>query len=179
MVYVLGLSLVVGVLVLTVPSTASEITATVDIHPKTLNLNSTGMLITVYIELPETYNVEDINVTTVQLETVQAAWGNVEGNKLMVKFDRQTVIGYIWDRLYHMRFVPLTKEVKLTARACDVHSRICTPQSLASSGNGTNRYGYAYALPRLFSFLRARFACMHECCFEFLDFLFEGLYGEM
>jgi len=110
MVYVLGLSLVVGVLVLTVPSTASEITATVDINPKTLNLNSSGTLITVYIELPETHNVENINVTTVRLETVQAAWGNVEGNKLMVKFDRQTVIGYIWDRLYHMRNVPLSKE---------------------------------------------------------------------
>ena len=118
MVYVLGLSLVVGVLVLTVPSTASEITATVDINPETLNLNSSGILITVYIELPGTLNVEDINVTTVQLGAVQAAWGNVEGNKLMVKFDRQTVIDYIWAQLYHME-IPLTKEgveVELTIK---------------------------------------------------------------
>jgi len=118
MVYVLGLSLVVGVLVLTVQSTASEITATVDIHPKTLNLNSSGILITVYIEPPEGYDVEDINVPTVRLGAVQAAWGNVEGNKLMVKFDRQLVIDDIWAQLYHME-IPLTKEgveVELTIK---------------------------------------------------------------
>jgi hypothetical protein len=118
MVYVLCLSLVVGVLVLTGQSTASEITATVDIHPKTLNLNSSGILITVYIEPPEGYDVEDINVPTVRLGAVQAAWGNVEGNKLMVKFDRQLVIDDIWAQLYHME-IPLTKEgveVELTIK---------------------------------------------------------------
>ena len=110
MVYVLCLSLVVGVLVLTALPAASGIEATLDINPKTLELKSNGTWITVYIELPESYDVEDINVTTVQLGTVPAAWGNVEGNKLMVKFDRQTVINYIWNRLYHMGIVPLPNE---------------------------------------------------------------------
>ena len=111
MVYVLCLSLVVGVLVLTVPSATFEIGATVDIHPETLNLKSNGTWITAYIELPEDYNVSDINVTTILLDgTVQAAWGNVEENKLMVKFDGQAVIGYIWaSKLYHMG-IPLPKE---------------------------------------------------------------------
>jgi len=125
MVYVLGLSLVVGVLVLTVPSTASEITATVDINPETLNLNSSGTWITVYIELSG-YNVEDINVSTVLLEEFVPAetnpkYGFVKNPEikdrdgdgipeLMVKFDRQMVINYIWDRLCHMGIVPLSKE---------------------------------------------------------------------
>lgn len=111
MVYVLYLSLIGGVLVLTGLPTASGIEAeTVDINPETLNLESNGTWIMVYIELPEGYDVEDINVTTVQLDTVPAAWGNVEGNKLMVKFDRQTVTDYIWTfKLYHMG-IPLPKE---------------------------------------------------------------------
>ncbi len=108
--YILCLSLVVGVLVLTVPSATCGIGATVDIHPKTLNLKSNAKWITAYIELPEGYEVSDINVTTVRLGNVPAAWGNVEANKLMVKFDRQTVIDYIWAfKLYHMG-IPLPKE---------------------------------------------------------------------
>jgi len=108
--YVMCLSLVAGVLILTVPSVTYGIGATVDIHPKTLNLKSNGTWITALIRLPEGYEVSDINVTTVRLETVPAAWGSVEGNKLMVKFDRQTVIDYIWAfKLYHMG-IPLPKE---------------------------------------------------------------------
>ena len=115
MAYVLCLSLVVGVLVFTALPAASGIEAeAVDINPKTLNLKSNGTWITVLIRLPEDYEVSDINVTTVQLEAVPAAWGNVEGNKLMVKFDRQTVIDYIWAfKLYHMGIEwpsPLPKE---------------------------------------------------------------------
>ena len=124
MVYVLCLSLVVGVLVLTAPSTASEITATVDVHPKTLNLNSSGTWITVYIELPG-YNVSDIDVFTIWLEGSVSAETNPkygfvknleikdrDGDgipELMVKFDRQMVIDYIWAQLYHME-IPLPKE---------------------------------------------------------------------
>jgi hypothetical protein len=48
--------------------------------------------------------VSDINVTAVRLGTVPATWGNIDGNKLMVKFNRQTVIDYIWAlKLYSMR----------------------------------------------------------------------------
>lgn len=105
--YILCISLVTGVLILTVPSATYGIGATVDIHPKTLNLKSNGKWITVYIELPEGYEVSDINVTTVQLDTVPVAWGNVEENKLMVRFDRQTGIDYIWTvKLYHMGIEP-------------------------------------------------------------------------
>jgi len=86
---------------------------TVDIHPETLNLESNGKWITAHIELPECYEVSNINITTVRLETIPAAWGNVEGNKLMVKFDRQAV-GYILSGLYHMAPPPAKNYVELT-----------------------------------------------------------------
>jgi len=107
--YVLCLSLVVGVLVSTAPSAAITVEE-VEIHPETLNLESNGRWITVFTSLPEEYEVSDINVTTVQLGIIPAAWGKVGGNKLMVKFDRQMLIDYIWAyKLYHMQ-IPIPQE---------------------------------------------------------------------
>jgi len=115
----LCLSLVAGVLVLRAPFAAFGIGATVDIYPETLNLKSNGTWVTAYIELPEGYNVSDINVTTVFLDgTIPAdskLWkiGDYDEDgvsDIMVKFDRQTVIDYIWAfKLYHMG-IPLPKE---------------------------------------------------------------------
>jgi hypothetical protein len=112
-------SLVAGVLVLRAPFAAFGIGATVDIYPETLNLKSNGTWVTAYIELPEGYNVSDINVTTVFLDgTIPAdskLWkiGDYDEDgvsDIMVKFDRQTVIDYIWAfKLYHMG-IPLPKE---------------------------------------------------------------------
>jgi len=82
----------------------AQISATVDITPDTLNLGSKGMWITAYIELPEGYNVADINVSSVLLnETVPAELhptevGDYDGDgipDLMVKFDRAEIISYI------------------------------------------------------------------------------------
>lgn len=81
-----------------------EIPATVDIHPDTLNLMSRGKWITAYIELPEGYNVSDIDVSTLLLNgTVPAElyptevgdYDNDTVPDLMVKFDRANVIEYI------------------------------------------------------------------------------------
>ncbi len=48
------------------------VTATIDIHPDTLNLRSEGKWITAYIQLPEEYNAEDIDAATILLnETIQ------------------------------------------------------------------------------------------------------------
>jgi hypothetical protein len=80
--------------------------ATIDIKPETLNLKSKGNWITAYVELPEGYNVADINVSTVLLngtipaELTPTAIGDYDGNgvpDLMVKFDRTQVIRYILD----------------------------------------------------------------------------------
>ena len=79
------------------------IEATVDFKPDVLNLKSKGKLVTVYIEFPEGYNIEDIDVSTVLLTS---DYGNVQAEShptevgdydkdgipdLMVKFSRSAV----------------------------------------------------------------------------------------
>jgi hypothetical protein len=76
------------------------ITCTVGIDPDTLNLGSKGRCITAYIELPEGYDVADINVSTIMLNnTIPAeprptAIGDYDNDSvpdLMVKFNRTAV----------------------------------------------------------------------------------------
>lgn len=88
----------------------SPLPATVDIDPDTLNLKSRGRWITCYIELPEFYDVDDIDRATILLNgTIPVApfWVNkpresVVGDydddgipDLIVKFSRPTVIEYL------------------------------------------------------------------------------------
>jgi hypothetical protein len=82
--------------------------AMIHLDPSTLNLESKGKWITAYVELPEGYNVADINVSTIMLnDTVPAelrptAIGDYDGDgvpDLMVKFDRAAVVQYILDHL--------------------------------------------------------------------------------
>jgi hypothetical protein len=76
------------------------IEAMVDIDPDTLNLNSKGKWITCYIELPEGYDVDDIDVSTIKLNDQVPAESHPTGigdedddgvPDLMVKFDREAV----------------------------------------------------------------------------------------
>jgi hypothetical protein len=85
----------------TVTIVSPVITATVDIAPDTLNLKSKGKWITCYIELPEGYNVSDVDVSTIMLnDTISAELHPMEIGDcdddgildLMVKFDRQTAM---------------------------------------------------------------------------------------
>ena len=80
------------------------VAATVDIDPDALNLRSQGMWITAYIELPEGYNVSDINVSSIMLngtihaESRPVAIGDYDNDTipdLMVKFSRSEVITFI------------------------------------------------------------------------------------
>jgi hypothetical protein len=73
------------------------ITATVDINPKTMNLKSRSKWITAHIELPEGYNIEDIDVSAILLnDTVPAENSKVCGRKLIVRFDRSEIIAHIY-----------------------------------------------------------------------------------
>lgn len=83
---------------------AGSLTAKVDINPDALNLTSKGNWVTSYIELPEGYAAENIDVSTVTLEGAIPAElsptqvGDHDDNgipDLMVKFDRQVLIGYL------------------------------------------------------------------------------------
>lgn len=77
-----------------------KIEATVDIEPDTLNLDGKGKWITCYIELGESYDVADIDVSTIELngtvpaEEKPADIGDYDEDNipdLMVKFDRDSV----------------------------------------------------------------------------------------
>jgi hypothetical protein len=73
--------------IMTVPLGAS-----IDIGPDTLNLKSKGNWITSDIIPPEGYNAEDIEIDTMLLnDVIPAEWGDVQGEELMVKFDRSEV----------------------------------------------------------------------------------------
>ncbi len=84
--------------------TPPEITATVKIFPNVLNLQSMGRWITAFIELPEGYNVQDINITTILLNNTIPAMlkptaitdHDDDGTpELMIKFERRAVITLI------------------------------------------------------------------------------------
>jgi len=81
-----------------------RIIASVKISPNVLNLRSRGRWITTHIELPEGYNVQDINVSTILLNNTIPAmlrpttvrnYDNDGVADLMVKFDRHAVINLI------------------------------------------------------------------------------------
>jgi DNA-binding beta-propeller fold protein YncE len=68
------------------------VTATIDLHPETLNLGSHGRWITCYIALPDGYDVADVDTSTIFLDgVVPAAWAVLQDELLMVKFDRSAV----------------------------------------------------------------------------------------
>ena len=84
--------------------------ARVDVNPDTLNLKSKGRWITAHIELPEGYNISNIDRSTILLndtipvdsfwldkpfESVIGDYDNDGITDLMVKFDRQALIEYI------------------------------------------------------------------------------------
>ncbi len=63
------------------------ILAGIDIKPEILNHRSRGK-ITVLIELPDSLNVSDINLKTIELNGAKAVDTNIADDKLIVKFDR-------------------------------------------------------------------------------------------
>ena len=70
--------------------------AIIDINPNTLNKKSNGKWITAYIKLPEGNDINDIDITTIELEyesqKISSKWGEPQGNLYMVKFSRQALI---------------------------------------------------------------------------------------
>ncbi|HWR57855.1 MAG TPA: hypothetical protein VN328_03110, partial [Thermodesulfovibrionales bacterium] len=82
----------------------TNITATIDFDPNTLNKKSNGTWVVVYMELPKGYNVKDINISSIRLEgTIPAEpWPYAIGDydkdgipDLMVKFKRSNVINLL------------------------------------------------------------------------------------
>jgi len=96
-------------LVTTVALQPPVVSAHIRIQPRVLNLRSRGRWITCYIELPEGYDVADINVSSIMLDDVipaeprPIAIGDYDCDgipDLMVKFDRAQVKSYIRSKIY-------------------------------------------------------------------------------
>jgi hypothetical protein len=76
----------------------------IDIDPNTLNLKSKGRWITSYITLNNPYNINDIDMTIVMLEdTIPSQWGDIQGDTLMVKFDRSEVEDMLSPGTYNLK----------------------------------------------------------------------------
>jgi hypothetical protein len=82
--------------------------ATIDIDPDTLNLKSNGSWITAYIELPESYDVNEIAIGSIKLTVAEnefavdpaapTAIGDYDNDgipDLMVKFDRTAIVDWL------------------------------------------------------------------------------------
>ncbi len=77
---------------------------TIDIDPNSLNLKSKGKWITCYITLNSPYDVNDIDISKVMLEdTIPAEWGDIQGETLMVKFDRSDVENMLSPGTYNLK----------------------------------------------------------------------------
>ena len=70
-----------------------------DIEPDVLNLGSQGEWVTVYALIETEYDENDIIIDSVMLDgEIKAEWGEVqEDGRLMVKFDRASVIDHLQD----------------------------------------------------------------------------------
>lgn len=93
-----------GTTTITISWGTEPVTATVDISMDTLSLKSKGKWITAHIELPEGYDVSDIDISTVRLngeiqaESHPTKIGDYDADgvpDLMVKFDRQDAIALL------------------------------------------------------------------------------------
>jgi len=99
----------VGVAYTAIPLDVPLVEAAVDIHPDTLNRKSKGKWVTAYIELPDGFNVEDIDIGTLAVTAVDenpiveplyaesspTSIGDYDADgipDLMVKFDRNGLI---------------------------------------------------------------------------------------
>jgi uncharacterized protein YneR len=66
---------------------------TIRIEPETINLKSKGEF-TAFIKLPDGFELENIDISTIMCEGAQAIDGNVaDNNHLLVKFNRQDLVG--------------------------------------------------------------------------------------
>ncbi len=87
-----------GLLVTDLIAELVPVNASVNIDPDVLNLKSSGKWITAYIEPPDGYDVQDINIDSVRLGGfLDVQRSEIQGSVLMVKFDREGVVAYLED----------------------------------------------------------------------------------
>jgi len=102
----LALSFIVCTQLVTTRAGTNAIPADVDIDPDALLLGSQGKWITAYVSLPEGYDVNTINGSSVTLQVmgsnVSVSRYNIEGSTLIAKFDRALVTNLLLSLIVHM-----------------------------------------------------------------------------
>lgn len=104
MTFAIAFVVLFGLLLISEQTLGAKTSVSVDVEPDTLNLEMHGLWITVYIELPEGYQVSDINMSTVKLNGLLSPerW-DLKDDKLMMKFNADDVIvQIIWPQISHM-----------------------------------------------------------------------------
>ena len=129
----------------TTPPAPLVTNATIDINPKALNLRSRGKWITAYIELPEGYNVSDVDVSSIVLNgtvpmdlSVPMAVGDYDNDSvldLMVCFNRTDIINYILAQAISFGNVTLTINGNLYSGTPFMGSCIIAVSDLAGDVN--------------------------------------------
>jgi len=111
---------------------------TIDFDPETLNLKSKGKYVTVYIELPEEYDIGQIDVSSIRLNGTVSALakltkiGDYDEDgipDLMVKFDRTSVIV-----LFIGKTVPETYVIEVTGTWAGVRFKALVTIRVISEG---------------------------------------------
>jgi len=108
MVLALALSLVTWTQLAGTHVKADEIQAKVNVDPDSLLLKEEGYgkWMTACIGLPEGYEVDSIDVSSVTINvlgvSVPVLKHSIQGNTLMVKFDRAYVVSVLWSMTQHM-----------------------------------------------------------------------------
>lgn len=90
-------------------ATALTIKAEVRINPEVFNLKQRGVIIAVISNLTkdgDSYDVHQINVSTVRLFVAEPLRSTFEDDTLIVKFDATAVANYIWSKIHHLGPIP-------------------------------------------------------------------------
>ncbi len=101
-------SLLMGIQLVTTQVRANVIAANVDIDPDSLLLKESGLgkWIIAYIEFPDGFDVNNINVSSVTLDVmgghVSVSKFSFQEDTLVVKFDRSLVTSFLWPMIEHM-----------------------------------------------------------------------------
>jgi hypothetical protein len=121
------------------------ITANIDFNPKILNLRSIGKWITAYIELQEGYSVNDVNVSsivlnsTISVDLEASVWiGDYDDDgivELMVTFSRALIVEYIAAKDVEYGDVTLALTGKLWNETTFEGSYILTTSAVAGDVN--------------------------------------------
>ena len=102
------------VLLLGLQLSASQMTqpiirAEVEIRPEVFNLKQHGVVTAFVSNLTKddnSYDVHQINVSTIRLFVAPPLSSTFEDDTLIVKFDATTVADYIWSKVHHMGSIP-------------------------------------------------------------------------